>query len=86
MVKNSSVNNKIPLSRKDDSHYRYISQILPVYLNIYFPHIDMFLDFHVSPANRFNRHSFALVCVIVSFLFWMQVHSSLLPFDGKLIT
>lgn len=67
MIRNSSVNNKVPFSRRNGSHCRFVSQILPVYLNIYFPHTDMLLDFHMSPVNRFNIHSFALVSVIVSF-------------------
>lgn len=86
MIKSSSVNNMVPLPRKDGSHFRFISQVLPVYLNIYFPHTDMLFDFHMSPINRYNIYSFAFVCVILSFLLWMQVHSSLLPFHGKLIT
>jgi len=27
IIKNSAVNNKVPLSRKDDSHCRFMSQI-----------------------------------------------------------
>lgn len=54
IIKNSCINNKVPLSRKDGSHCRFIPQILPVHLNIYFPHTDKLLDFHMSPVNGYN--------------------------------
>lgn len=58
IIKNSAVNNKVPLLRKDDSHCRFISQILPVYLNIYSPHTDMFLSFHTRSVNRYQHTVF----------------------------